>query len=165
MGNIIKGTWAEFLASVQLKAKMQTAYENVSVYVLVELFKVLEQQDFKVNNIYLNDKTYVSVRKWSTETGLEIERNSEKVSQGYRSKIWGADIITSEIVPDNIVLATSERDSVGALLILNVCLGPKDKKLIDAHEKLRVLAGTMQSLLSEVNHIILPMVTKFEKID
>jgi hypothetical protein len=163
MENLIKGTWEEFRSKIRIKAHTRTAYAEINTNTLADLFQELENREITVKNIYLNAKTYNSVRKWGRDC-FDVEKDQERIKKGYMGQVWGATFICSSTVPDNVILITSEGDTDGAVLSMNVDI-PGAKELIDLHNSLRGLAGNMQSLLSEAFKIIQKIVTQVEKIN
>ena len=162
MNNPIKTSWEEFLKSVDIKSCVKTAYKELNVRILADTFPELENLEISVKKIFLNPKTYSTVRKWGRDL-FDVETDREKIEEGICGYIWGASFIVSTTVPDSTVLIISEHEDEGVLLKLNEDI-PGSGELIEMHDRLQQMSSEIQSLMYKVTNLIQKTVTAFEKI-
>jgi hypothetical protein len=112
-------TWEEYFKTIEIISTRRTAYRDLNVSLMADLYVDLEKSNKRVEIIGVNPLTYSIIRKWGKDF-IDVETHKEILMQGIMSYMWGADIrINSEISP-NIVLALSEDEGkkFGAILEL-----------------------------------------------
>jgi len=90
--------------------------------ILMNAFAVVEADDLRVANVYMNAQIYTMVRRWGREGRrdiLDIVTNRNLLMQGLMATIWGAQIIVTRSVPENTIYVTAEPQYVGRIFQSN----------------------------------------------
>ena len=75
-------------------------------------FKKIEDKDFIVSNIFMSNTTYAILRKLDKGVYfLDEETNKDTVKKGITAYLWGANLHTTEI-PDNKILLISDEINI-----------------------------------------------------
>jgi hypothetical protein len=84
----------------------------VSPAVLADAFAEIERNDLRVARIYMNATDYADVRKWGRDI-LDIESQATLLKTGLQAVLWGAQIITSRLIPVGFVYVCAEPENFG----------------------------------------------------
>jgi hypothetical protein len=84
----------------------------VSPSVLADAFAEVERHDLRVARIYMNAVDYADIRKFGRDI-LDIESQAVLLKTGLQATLWGAQIITSRLVPAGFVYICCEPESFG----------------------------------------------------
>lgn len=84
----------------------------VSPAVLADAFAEVERHDLRVARIYMNAVDYADIRKFGRDV-LDIESQATLLKTGLQATLWGAQIITSRLVPAGFVYVCAEPENFG----------------------------------------------------
>ena len=84
----------------------------ISPSVFADAFAEIERHDLRVARIYMNAMDYADVRKFGRDI-LDIESQATLLKTGLQSVLWGAQIITSRLVPVGFVYICAEPENFG----------------------------------------------------
>lgn len=84
----------------------------ISPSVLADAFAEIERHDLRVARIYMNATDYADIRKFGRDI-LDIESQAALLKTGLQATLWGAQIITSRLVPAGFVYLTTEPENFG----------------------------------------------------
>lgn len=84
----------------------------ISPSVLADAFAEVERHDLRVARIYMNAVDYADIRKFGRDI-LDIESQATLLKTGLQATLWGAQIITSRLVPAGFVYVCAEPDNFG----------------------------------------------------
>jgi hypothetical protein len=82
--------------------------------VLADAFALIERHDLRVARVYMNARDYSDVRKFGRDI-LDIESQRDLLKTGLQSILWGAQIITSRLVPVGTVYVCCEPEHFGRI--------------------------------------------------
>jgi HK97 family phage major capsid protein len=80
--------------------------------VLADAFAEIERHDLRVARIYMNAVDYADIRKFGRDI-LDIESQATLLKTGLQATLWGAQIITSRLVPAGFVYVCGEPENFG----------------------------------------------------
>lgn len=100
-------SYDELLKTFEKAIKSESVFSPLDPDDLADLFAHLERIDLRVRSVLMNPLTYSDVRKRGRHI-LDIENKTSEMEKGLMGKIWGADIIVTNSIPDRVVIATSE---------------------------------------------------------
>jgi hypothetical protein len=80
--------------------------------ILADAFAEIELHDLRVARIYMNARDYADVRKFGRDI-LDIESQGVLLKTGLQAVLWGAQIITSRLVPQGFVYVCCEPETFG----------------------------------------------------
>lgn len=86
----------------------------ISPSVLADAFAEIERHDLRVARIFLNPTDYADVRKFGRDI-LDIESQAMLLNTGLQATLWGAQIITSRLVPTGFVYLCCEPENFGRI--------------------------------------------------
>jgi len=86
----------------------------VSPSILADAFAEIERHDLRVARIYMNPTDYSDVRKFGRDI-LDIESQAQLLKTGLQATLWGAQIITSRLVPVGFVYLCCEPEQFGRI--------------------------------------------------
>lgn len=86
----------------------------ISPSVLADAFAEVERHDLRVARIYMNAVDYADVRKFGRDI-LDIESQATLLKTGLQATLWGAQIITSRLVPAGFVYVCGEPENFGRI--------------------------------------------------
>lgn len=86
----------------------------ISSAVLADAFALIERHDLRVARIYMNARDYSDIRKFGRDI-LDIESQATLLKTGLQATLWGAQIITSRIVPAGTVYVCCEPEMFGRI--------------------------------------------------
>jgi hypothetical protein len=86
----------------------------ISPAVLADAFAEIERHDLRVARIYMNAVDYADIRKFGRDI-LDIESQAHLLKTGLQAVLWGAQIITSRLVPVGFVYVCCEPENFGRL--------------------------------------------------
>ena len=86
----------------------------ISGAVLADAFALIEAHDLRVARVYMNARDYADVRKFGRDI-LDIESQATLLKTGLQATLWGAQIITSRLVPAGTVYVTCEPEMFGRI--------------------------------------------------
>ncbi len=86
----------------------------ISSAVLADAFGRIERHDIRVARIYMNAVDYTDIRKFGRDI-LDIESQAELLKTGLQAYLWGAQIITSRLVPAGTVYVCGEPEMFGRI--------------------------------------------------
>jgi HK97 family phage major capsid protein len=84
----------------------------ISPSVLADAFAEIERHDLRVARIYMNAVDYADIRKFGRDI-LDTETQATLLKTGLQSTLWGAQIITSRLVPAGFVYVCGEPENFG----------------------------------------------------
>jgi len=84
----------------------------ISPSVLADAFAEVERHDLRVARIYMNAVDYADIRKFGRDI-LDIESQATLLKTGLQATLWGAQIITSRLVPAGYVYICAEPENFG----------------------------------------------------
>lgn len=82
--------------------------------VLADAFSLIERHDLRVARVYMNARDYADIRKFGRDI-LDIESQAQLLKTGLQATLWGAQIITSRIVPVGTIYCTCEPEHFGRI--------------------------------------------------
>lgn len=82
--------------------------------VLADAFALIERQDLRVARVFMNAVDYADIRKFGRDI-LDIESQAVLLKTGLQATLWGAQVITSRIVPPGTVYVTCEPENFGRI--------------------------------------------------
>jgi len=82
--------------------------------VLADAFALIERHDLKVARVYMSARDYADVRKFGRDI-LDTETQGVLLKTGLQSTLWGAQIITSRLVPAGTVYVCCEPEHFGRI--------------------------------------------------
>jgi hypothetical protein len=86
----------------------------ISGAVLADAFALIERHDLRVARVFMNARDYADIRKFGRDI-LDIESQRELLRTGLQATLWGAQIITSRLVPVGTVYVTCEPEMFGRI--------------------------------------------------
>lgn len=86
----------------------------ISPSVLADAFAEVERHDLRVARIYMNAVDYADIRKFGRDI-LDIESQATLLKTGLQATLWGAQIITSRLVPAGFVYVACEPENFGRI--------------------------------------------------
>lgn len=86
----------------------------ISGAVLADAFALIERHDLRVARVYMNARDYADVRKFGRDI-LDTESQRELLRTGLQATLWGAQIITSRLVPAGTVYVCCEPELFGRI--------------------------------------------------
>lgn len=87
---------------------------NLTSAALADGFAAIERNDIRVATIFCNAKDYSDLRKWDRDV-LDPDSQAQLLKTGIRSGVWGAQLITSRVVPEGIVYICGEPEFFGRM--------------------------------------------------
>lgn len=82
--------------------------------VLADAFALIERHDLRVARIFMNARDYADIRKFGRDI-LDIESQAALLKTGLQATLWGAQIITSRLVPVGTVYVCAEPEMFGRI--------------------------------------------------
>jgi hypothetical protein len=86
----------------------------ISSAVLSDAFGLVERHDLRVARVYMHARDYSDLRKLGRDT-LDIESQATLLKTGLMATLWGAQIVTSRLVPVGTVYITCEPEHFGRI--------------------------------------------------
>lgn len=86
----------------------------LSPNVLADAYSLLERHDLRVARVFMNARDYSDIRKFGRDT-LDPESQQELRKTGLMATLWGAQIITSRLVPEGTVYVCAEPEFFGRM--------------------------------------------------
>lgn len=86
----------------------------VSAAVLADAFALIERHDLRVARVYMNARDYADVRKFGRDI-LDIESQATLLKTGLQAVLWGAQVITSRLVPVGTIYVCCEPEHFGRI--------------------------------------------------
>jgi hypothetical protein len=86
----------------------------VSPSVLADAFAEVERHDLRVARIFMNAVDYADIRKFGRDI-LDIESQATLLKTGLQATLWGAQIITSRLVPAGFIYVCAEPEHFGRI--------------------------------------------------
>ena len=86
----------------------------ISGSVLSDAYSLIERHDLRVARVFMNARDYADVRKFGRDI-LDIESQATLLKTGLQASLWGAQIITSRIVPVGTVYVCCEPEMFGRI--------------------------------------------------
>lgn len=87
---------------------------NLTSAALADGFAAIERSDIRVATIFCNAKDYGDLRKWDRDV-LDPDAQAQLLKTGIRSGVWGAQLITSRVVPEGTVYICGEPEFFGRM--------------------------------------------------
>ena len=87
---------------------------NLTSAALADGFAAIERNDIRVATIFCNAKDYSDLRKWDRDV-LNPDSQAQLLKTGIRSGVWGAQLITSRVVPEGTVNICGEPEFFGRM--------------------------------------------------
>ena len=87
---------------------------NLTSSALADGFSAIERNDIRVATIFCNAKDYSDLRKWDRDV-LDPDSQAQLLKTGIRSGVWGAQLITSRVVPEGTVYICGEPEFFGRM--------------------------------------------------
>ena len=82
--------------------------------VLADAFSLIERHDLRVARVYMNARDYADLRKFGRDI-LDIESQATLLKTGLMATLWGAQVITSRLVPVGTVYVCCEPEHFGRI--------------------------------------------------
>ncbi len=82
--------------------------------VLADAFALIERHDLRVARVYMNARDYADIRKFGRDI-LDIESQATLLKTGLQATLWGAQLITSRLVPVGTVYVCCEPEMFGRI--------------------------------------------------
>lgn len=82
--------------------------------VMSDAFSLVERHDLRVARVYMNARDYSDVRKWGRDI-LDPESQRVLLQAGLMATLWGAQIITSRLVPQGTIYICCEPEHFGRI--------------------------------------------------
>lgn len=86
----------------------------VSGSIFADAFALVERHDLRVARVFMNARDYADLRKFGRDI-LDIESQRDLLKSGLMGTLWGAQIITSRLVPVGTVYVTCEPEMFGRI--------------------------------------------------
>ena len=86
----------------------------ISGAVLADAYGLIERHDLRVARVFMNAQDYTDLRKFGRDI-LDIESQRDLLKTGLMATLWGAQVITSRLVPVGTVYATCEPEMFGRI--------------------------------------------------
>jgi hypothetical protein len=86
----------------------------ISPAVLADAFAEVERHDLRVARVYMNATDYADIRKFGRDI-LDIESQAVLLKTGLQAVLWGAQIITSRLVPVGFAYVCCEPEQFGRI--------------------------------------------------
>jgi len=86
----------------------------ISGAVLADAFALIERHDLRVARIYMNARDYADIRKFGRDI-LDIESQATLLKTGLQGVIYGANVVTSRLVPNGTVYLCCEPEMFGRI--------------------------------------------------
>jgi hypothetical protein len=86
----------------------------ISAAVLSDAFGLIERHDLHVARVYMNARDYADLRKFGRDV-LDIESQAHLLKTGLQAVLWGAQIVTSRLVPVGTVYICCEPEHFGRI--------------------------------------------------
>ena len=86
----------------------------ISAAVLSDAFGLIERHDLHVARVYMNARDYADLRKFGRDV-LDIESQRHLLKTGLQAVLWGAQIVTSRLVPVGTVYICCEPEHFGRI--------------------------------------------------
>jgi len=82
--------------------------------ILADAFSLVERHDLRVARVYMNARDYADLRKFGRDI-LDIESQAALLKTGLMATLWGAQIVTSRLVPVGTVYICCEPEHFGRI--------------------------------------------------
>ena len=82
--------------------------------VLADAYSLIERHDLRVARVYMNARDYADLRKFGRDI-LDIESQATLLKTGLMATLWGAQIITSRLVPVGTCYVACEPEHFGRI--------------------------------------------------
>jgi len=82
--------------------------------VLADAFSLIERHDLRVARVYMNARDYADLRKFGRDI-LDIESQATLLKTGLMATLWGAQVVTSRLVPVGTVYVCCEPEHFGRI--------------------------------------------------
>ncbi len=82
--------------------------------VLADAFSLIERHDLRVARVFMNARDYADIRKFGRDI-LDIESQATLLKTGLQATLWGAQVITSRLVPVGTVYVCCEPEMFGRI--------------------------------------------------
>lgn len=82
--------------------------------VMADAFAEVERHDLRVARVFMNATDYADVRKWGRDV-LDMESQKVLLNTGLQATLWGAQIITSRLIPVGYVYVCCEPINFGRI--------------------------------------------------
>lgn len=86
----------------------------ISGAVIADAFALIERHDLRVARIYMNARDYADIRKFGRDI-LDIESQATLLKTGLQGVIYGANVVTSRLVPVGTVYLCCEPEMFGRI--------------------------------------------------
>jgi hypothetical protein len=86
----------------------------ISGAVFADAFSLIERHDLRVSRIYMNARDYADIRKFGRDI-LDIESQATLLKTGLQGVIYGAQVVTSRLVPAGTVYICCEPEHFGRI--------------------------------------------------
>ncbi len=82
--------------------------------VLADAFALVERHDLRVARVFMNARDFADLRKFGRDI-LDTESQRDLLKSGIMATLWGAEIITSRLVPAGTVYICAEPEHFGRI--------------------------------------------------
>ena len=86
----------------------------ISGAALADAYSLIERHDLRVARVYMNARDYADIRKFGRDI-LDIESQATLLKTGLQATLWGAQLITSRLVPVGTVYVCCEPEMFGRI--------------------------------------------------
>lgn len=87
---------------------------NLTSNALIDAKASIDRNDIRVANIFMNARDYNDLLKWDRDS-LDPVTQASLLKNGLMATIWGANIITSRVVPEGTVYVCGEAEFFGRI--------------------------------------------------
>lgn len=82
--------------------------------ILADAWALIERHDLRVARVFMNARDYADIRKFGRDI-LDIESQAVLLKTGLQATLWGAQVITSRLVPAGTVYVCCEPEMFGRI--------------------------------------------------
>lgn len=82
--------------------------------VLADAFSYVERHDLRVARVYMNSRDYADIRKFGRDI-LDTDSQAALLKTGLQANLWGAQIVTSRLVPVGTVYICCDPEMFGRI--------------------------------------------------
>lgn len=86
----------------------------VTPEVLADAWGLITQHDLRVARVFMNARDYTDIMKWGRDT-LDMESQQALLKTGLQANLWGAQVITTRLVPVGTIYVTCEPEYFGRI--------------------------------------------------
>ncbi len=149
--------YEEFIKSLNIRKIIKSPIPNFIPDILADGFAEIEKHENRVNEVLMNSRSYVDIRKFCKDS-IDMETRKESIRNGIMGYMWGATVIISRKIPDNTVLVLSEPEH-RQIAIMQIKKGQYNasevfvKEIFDIEKNLKDTLKKLDKIKTEVYNI------------